>query len=401
MAYTLAWKKQKQIEKLFKEHIQYGVTLSGSGNSSQDGNYLFFSRNVDPRTTTPQSQDKFCMTLEDGSSKYFLYENTNRWALFENGSHSPYIESNKTTLWPWESGITWNAFNMGGVSGSITPSTVFEFKQVRWTGIVEYNPTEYPETKYGKIYSNSNGTMDNQETLEEGREWARYLNNNKRYLIIQKDDDGYRWYYKGKSGDTTINRTYHAKATIEELGWPWDNYDWYQVKRSRLLEDISTYDFRNMDNIEKVNKGPYNWSINVTTSSHTYTLICNNNDPDGTVMPYCKFVGNGLDGKLYALYLAYGGNDNTFRWVWQPYGSFIHQESYSNQTSAVSESDSNQTSAVSESDSNQTSTVSESDSNQTSAVSESYSQAFTMGNILWPWDTNIVWTGTDLHITKN
>ena len=351
MVYTLSWKKP--VEKLFQEHIQYGFTLSGSDSSSIYGNYLFFSRNVDPRTTTPQPQDKFCMTLEDGSSKYFLYESNNRWAMFNNDYESPYVESDETTLWPWESGITWNSIN-----GSISSSDVFEFKQVRWTGIVEYNPTNYPETKYGYIYSNSNGTMDNQETLVEGREWARYSNNNKYRLVIQKDADGYRWYYKGKYSDVTTNRTYHAKATIEELGWPWDNYDWYPVKRSYWMDDMSTFDFRNMDNIEKVNKGPYNWSINVTVNSQTYTLTCNNNDPAGTVMPYCKFVGSGPESKLFALYLVYGNSDNTFRWAWNSYGSITTPGSYSNQT-------------------------------------------FTMGNILWPWDTNIEWSGDNLQITKN
>lgn len=62
-----------------------------------DGNYYFFSRNIDPRTTTPQSQDKFTWTLEDVSSKYFLYESNNRWAMFDNDYQSPTIESDETT----------------------------------------------------------------------------------------------------------------------------------------------------------------------------------------------------------------------------------------------------------------------------------------------------------------
>ena len=312
--YILGFKKPK--EELFKEHITYGFTLSNSGDSALDGNYYFFSRDVDPRTTTPQSQDKFCVTKEDGSSKYFLYENNNKWAMFENDYQSPTIESDTTTLWPWESGIVWN-----GVGGSISADAVLEFKQVRWSGIVEYDPVTYPETKYGYIYSYSDGTMGNQEdVLKEGIKFTRYTTNNEHYLTIQKDSDGYRWYFNGKYSNSTVNRTYHAKATIEELGWPWDNYDWYVVKRDYWMEDVSIFDFRNMDNIEKVNKGPYNWTINVTTkNSETYTLTCNNNDPDGKVMPYCKFVGNGPDGKLYALYLMYGDSDNTFRWVWQSY----------------------------------------------------------------------------------
>ena len=101
--YILGFKKPK--EELFKEHITYGFSLSNSGSSALDGNYYFFSRDIDPRTTTPQSQDKFCVTKEDGSSKYFLYESNNKWAMFENDYQSPTIESDTTTLWPWESGI--------------------------------------------------------------------------------------------------------------------------------------------------------------------------------------------------------------------------------------------------------------------------------------------------------
>lgn len=318
-----------------------------------DGNYYFFTRDVDPRTTTPQSQDKFCVTKEDGSSMFFLYQSYKKWGMFERDSNSPTIESIETMKWPWESGVTWE-----GVGGSINSDAVFEFKEVRWSGVVEYNPVNYPETKYGILYSNSDGTMGNQDELKEGLTYARYTNNNKYYLTIQKDADGYRWYYKGKYSDSTVNRTYHAKVTAEELGWPWDNYDWYPVKRSYWMEDMATFDFRNMDNIEKVNKGPYNWSINVTVNSQTYTLTCNNNDPDGTVMPYCKFVGSGPNGNLFALHLCYGNSDNTFRWAWQSYGPTSAPGSYSNQT-------------------------------------------FGIDSIVWPWDSSVSWTGDPLTIAKN
>lgn len=192
--------------------------------------------------------------------------------------------------------------------------------------------------------------MGLQDSLFEGKEFLRYSSNNKYRVYIKKDDDGYRWYFGGKYNEVTQNRTYHAKATIEELGWPWDNYDWYPVKCSYWMEDMVTFDFRNIDNIEKVNKGPYNWTINVTVNSSTYTLTCNNQDPDGTIMTYCKFVGSGLDGNLFALYLGSGNSENTFKWVWKAYGPVTAPGSYSE-------------------------------------------QIFDMNNIVWPWDSTVSWLG--------
>ena len=345
MPCILGFRKPKT--ELFKEHITYGFSVTDSGNSRVDGNYYFFNRDINPQTTIPQNGDTFSIAKADGDAPRFYYQSYQKWGMFYDGS--PLVESDTTTLWPWDSNLNW-------AYGNMSDSVKFEFKKMRWSGIVKYNPNDYPETGY-TIFSNSDGTMENQEVLEVGKTWLRFDNSayTKSFLTIQQDEDGYRWYYTYRNYN--IDRTYYAAATLEELGWPWDHYDWYPTKRSYWLEGMTIPDFRNMDNIEKVNKGLFNWSINVNVDSNDYTLICNNNDPNGKLMPYCKFIGTGPNSKLYALYLGYGDSDNTFRWIWQEYGSY-GGDAYSD-------------------------------------------NVFTLDNIAWPWDSSITWQERTLTVIKN
>ena len=308
--YILGFKKPIELE--FNEHIDYGFVCTSS-NSSIAGNYVYFNGDVDPTTRRPQANDKFCVAKDDMSMKYFLYQGgRNVWGMFENDGRSPTAESDETDRWPWEDGIVWSY-------GDMPSDTTFEFKKIRWCGMIKYVPAI--DESLRSIYSYSDLTLDPQESLGLDKVWLNQESTYHNYKVfIQQDDDGFRWYLNGYQGNTTVNRTYHAKAGIEELGWPWDNYDWYDVSRDYWQNDGSYFDFRNMDKPDKVNEGPYNWTITVTNGSNSFKLTCKNQDPNGTLMPYARFVGTNTSNEEVILRLMTGSDSNTMRWVLQQYG---------------------------------------------------------------------------------
>lgn len=334
--FTLA--HMKPIKSEFLEHYDYGFILTDSG-SGIDGNYVYFNGDVDPTTRSPQTGDKFCIAKQDMTIQYFLYQGSGKWGMFQNDGRSPDIESNVTDKWPWDPSVTWS-----GVSGSISSSAKFEFRKIRWSGITCYTADFVPSAI---IYSGSDLTLDPQETLTEDDVWIRqdtgyHLNK----IYIQHDEDGYRW-YADVAGEYNENRTYYAKPSLEELGWPWDHYDWYDFQRDYWMAASEYYDFRNMDNVEKVNEGPYNVTVHVTNGSNEYDLICKNNDENSAVMPYCRFKGKTNNDKEVILRLMWY-EQNKYKWILQPYGKGGY-DIMSNET-------------------------------------------FDINSLVWPWDSGITWT---------
>ena len=176
------------------------------------------------------------------------YNDTNkRWEGYRGTSNSDsFIHSSNTTeRWPDDPDLIWYYGNKGPtVDDSLIENytiiaTDEDLVEDRVVVTRCWSNTSYHDHGNGEYWPvlNKAINVDNAPSITDG--FVQFKAAKKHLIGIEKIDSLYHWklyFQRGDEGAELLEAayTYNGAATLEELGWPWDRYDWVAYDRGGM-----------------------------------------------------------------------------------------------------------------------------------------------------------------------